>query len=409
MLIKRLTKLVCSLWLTVICLALGMVLVFVGTMAQVKLGLYEVQEIYFRSWIVFWEPGDSGVRIPVLPGGWTIGAVLLINLLSAHVKRFRMTWKKSGIVMVHAGLILLLVGQFATETGQIESFMKLHEGEAKNYSEDNRANELVIIDKSDPDHDKVVAIPSTLLEEGKALSHPALPFTLQVKEYFVNSEPQFRPGQGNGVRGVGSVLSFIEQPKTTRMDARDIPAALVEISGEGGGTWWVSNWIHEEKLQSGLLSQIRQFVEQGSMSRQAAGSLSQALAQPQAFQEGGRTYELSLRATRYYKPHFIRLIEFTHERYPGTEIPKDFASEVQVTREDTHEDRPVRIYMNNPLRYGGETYYQAGYEGEDVTILQVVRNPSWLIPYISCIIVLAGLLVQFLIHLVGFVAKRRKV
>lgn len=408
MFIDRLTKIVCSLWLTVICLTLGMILIFVGTLAQVTLGLYEVQEAYFRSWFVFWQPGESGVRIPVLPGGWTIGSVLLINLLAAHAKRFRPSWKKSGIFLVHGGLILLLVGQFATETGQIESFMRLAEGESKNYSEDNRGNELAIIDKSDPDHDKVISIPDGLLKAGAEFSHPELPFRLQVKAFFVNSEPQFRPGEGENLKGVGSVLGFAEAPKTTAMDARDIPAVRVEISGDGGGQWWLSNWTHEEKLQSGILDQARQFAQRGSMPHQAAGRLAQELTQPQTFVQDGRTFELALRATRYYKPHSIRLLEFTHERYPGTEIPKDFSSEVRVIRKDTGEDRSVRIYMNNPLRYGGETYYQAGYEGENLTILQVVRNPSWLVPYISCIVIVAGLLVQFLIHLIGFVAKWRK-
>ena len=65
--------------------------------------------------------------------------------------------------------------------------------------------------------------------------------------------------------------------------------------------------------------------------------------------------------------------------------------------------------MNNPLRYAGLTFYQASFEpGNDkVTILQVVRNPSWLLPYIACSLMTFGLLLQFGIHLVGFVQKRR--
>jgi hypothetical protein len=66
--------------------------------------------------------------------------------------------------------------------------------------------------------------------------------------------------------------------------------------------------------------------------------------------------------------------------------------------------------MNNPLRYAGYTFYQASFEpGNDkVTILQVVRNPSWLIPYIACSLMTLGLLWQFTIHLLGFIAKRRR-
>jgi hypothetical protein len=40
-------------------------------------------------------------------------------------------------------------------------------------------------------------------------------------------------------------------------------------------------------------------------------------------------------------------------------------------------------------------------------VLQVVRNPSWLTPYIGCAMVGAGLVIQFLYHLIGFVSKRK--
>jgi hypothetical protein len=64
--------------------------------------------------------------------------------------------------------------------------------------------------------------------------------------------------------------------------------------------------------------------------------------------------------------------------------------------------------MNNPLRYAGETYYQSGFDQDNRgTILQVVKNPSWLTPYLSCLLVGGGLVVQFLIHLLNFTMKRR--
>ena len=72
--------------------------------------------------------------------------------------------------------------------------------------------------------------------------------------------------------------------------------------------------------------------------------------------------------------------------------------------------------MNHPLRYGGYTYYQYQMTaGEAVvkagqaqsSVLQVVRNPSWLTPYIGCAMVGVGLIIQFLYHLIGFVSKRK--
>jgi cytochrome c biogenesis protein ResB len=130
--------------------------------------------------------------------------------------------------------------------------------------------------------------------------------------------------------------------------------------------------------------------------------------QPQQFSYRGHTYGLALRPERFYTPFSIELRKFSHDIYRGTDIPKNFSSRVRLQRPDTGEDREVLIYMNNPLRYAGETYYHSGFDDVDprVTILQVVHNPSWLTPYFSCILVAAGLIVQFLTHLIGFITKR---
>jgi hypothetical protein len=71
--------------------------------------------------------------------------------------------------------------------------------------------------------------------------------------------------------------------------------------------------------------------------------------------------------------------------------------------------------MNNPLRYAGLTFFQYQMAADEMvaregqrrsSTFQVVRNPSWLTPYLSCIIVALGLCWQFGYHLVGFVKRR---
>jgi hypothetical protein len=101
---------------------------------------------------------------------------------------------------------------------------------------------------------------------------------------------------------------------------------------------------------------------------------------------------LLLRQERYYLPFSIHLIEFRHDKYPGTDIPKNFSSRVRLQNLENREDREVRIFMNNPLRYAGETFYQASFDPDDHgSVLQVVHNPSWLTPYLSCVLVAIGL------------------
>jgi hypothetical protein len=72
----------------------------------------------------------------------------------------------------------------------------------------------------------------------------------------------------------------------------------------------------------------------------------------------------------------------------------------------------VEIYMNAPLYYRGETFYQSSWTTDprtgkaDGTILQAVRNPGWLLPYLSCAIVGLGMLVHFGLTLFRFVDRR---
>ena len=378
--VNRIVSFFTSLRLTVVCLSLALLLVFIGTLAQVDQGLYVAQNRYFRSLLVYWSPKGADWGIPVFPGGYLLGGILLVNLLAAHIKRFTFSKKKIGIFLIHAGLILLLLGQFATDLLQVETHMRLSGGEAKNYSESDRLSELVLINSASADKDQVVAISETALSERKQIRHPRLPFTIQVKDYYPNSRlsrraPMIDTEPPPATQGVGQQLKVQPAATTAKMDERNVPSAVVEILTPQGslGTWLVSGFLDE--LQS--------------------------------LKFDNRTYQVGLRLTRYYKPFYIELIKFSHDKYLGTDIPKNFSSRIRLHRPETGEDREVLIYMNNPLRYWGETYYQASWDPKDAsaTILQVVRNPSWLTPYLSCALIALGLVVQFLSHLISFARK----
>jgi hypothetical protein len=136
--------------------------------------------------------------------------------------------------------------------------------------------------------------------------------------------------------------------------------------------------------------------------------VSDALGAPQTFSWMNRTWQLAMRPARYYKPYSVTLQKFTHERYAGTEIPKNFASRVTLIDPERSSNRDALIYMNHPLRYRGDTFYQAGFQKDDsATILQVVHNPTFFAPYMACVIVAAGLILQFGYHLFAFARQRR--
>ncbi len=491
---KLLWNIFTSLRLTVTCLAFGIVLVFLGTIAQVTEGLWEAQERWFKSYFIWTGPAGADWQIPVMPGGYFVGIVLVLNLLAAHIKRFQFTKKKIGINLTHTGIILLLVGQLATDLFSDESLVSFREGETRSFTESHRDNELVFVTNSSKDADEVVSIPEEMVVAKGEIKHEKLPFTVRVKDYHANSEvlshdailkaygqltgalatvegqfasadglaPQAERAlesegrvtvwreafaaigendtrdivaaakriatqperearlrdelkkrfqgemltrfnaQGGAMRyaaeriarketisaetlpaaagnGAGKRALIVPLAETREMDKRNLPAATIELlqGGKGLGTWLVSPWLNDEELEI-----------------------------------AGGHWHTALRWERTYLPYSMKLLKTTHEVYPGTEIPKNFQSRVQIENLAKGEKREVDIYMNSPLRYEGLTYYQ--YQmGRDEraavgnSTLQVVKNPSWLTPYVGCAVVSLGMLWQFMYHLIGFTKKRR--
>ncbi|MBK8859145.1 MAG: cytochrome c biogenesis protein ResB [Opitutaceae bacterium] len=370
-----------SLKLTVVLLVLSIILVFWATIAQVRLGVWGVQEHFFRTFFVLSKLPGTEIPIPVFPGGYFIGGLLLLNLTAAHFARFALKWGKSGIALTHLGLVILLIGELLSGLWQEEYSLRLDEGQTKNYSESFRLSELALIDTTDAQFDDVFVVPEKLLARGRAVTHPPLPFRIVPKAYYPNASLQMRspataPNPSLATQGIGLQVTTTPLALTYKMDERNLPAAYVElIAPEGSlGTWLVS----------------------------------EQLAEPQTFTHAGRTWSIALRLQRHYKPYSLTLVNFSHDRYAGTEIPKNFSSRIRLTTPDGRDDREVLIYMNNPLRYAGLTFYQAGFDNNDrTTVLQVVRNPSWLLPYVACVLMSAGLLIQFGISLFAFVARRR--
>jgi hypothetical protein len=436
-------KVLASLRLTVVLFVLSMLLVFFGTVAQMDQGLFTVLHSFFRcflAWIpfqVFLRFGQVFFGLPTtwevsgtfpFPGGYTLGLLLLLNLIAAHAVRFRpfrrvrvrpeagaegepkslglgsgklqFEWKKTGILLIHSGLVIMLLGEAVTGFFAVESTMTLAENESVNFVDVSNSVELAITDPSDPEVNHVVTIPGKMLQEGKVLSHEALPFDIQVQERWDNSNlVQVRGMAGEDTRDVfftkrGSFWRVTPQGEERGVDAARedaVSARLVFRPKEGKGepaTQLLSMWFYKNYTRRSLVFP------------------------PQYVTAGGKAYRVELRPKRVYKPYTVQLIKFTHATFQGTDTPKDFASDVRVTDPEEKEDRTVHIWMNHPLFYRGETFYQAGYLPTDVpgtprgTVLQVVRNPGWVMPYLSCVMVALGMIIHFGVNLKKFQERR---
>lgn len=379
-----------SLRLTVLLLALSMVLIFVGTLAQVRVGVWEAVDTYFRSPIAWIDlqllVPESLAKVPFsvpFPGGALLGLFLLLNLIAAHSVRFKLTKRRFGVIVLHAGLIVLLAGEFVTAVFADEGLMSIDEGETVRFVEDIRSSELAVIDTSDPESDRVVTVPGALLARaartGEPIEHDALPFRIEVNGWMPNARLLRATGGARpaGDRGVGAEAFPEALPPARGVDGAqtDAPAAVVRLTKDNRtlGTWLL--WTN--------------------------------LIDPQAVDTGAQRYGLALRYKRTYKPYELTLLEFRHDRFTGTQIARNFSSRIRLVDPARGVDREVLIWMNNPLRYRGATFYQASYKpDESGTILQVVRNPGAALPYAACVLVAAGMLWHFGLGLGAFLRRR---
>jgi ABC-type transport system involved in cytochrome c biogenesis permease subunit len=360
-----------------------MILVLAGTFAQIDHGLWFVLEKYFRCFLTQIGP------VP-FPGGFTLGVALLLNLTAAFIVRFRWTARSAGPLISHAGLILLLAGEAVTALFAVEGNMRIDEGRGTQFIEHARRIELAVIDPSGQTLDQQIVIPGSLLQSAhntqQVIRDHRLPFDISIHHWFPNSslaeiaekKKVSKKFINPATTGAGTAFQAKEHPQATGIgNERNMPSAYITFTRDGTtlGTWLVSLFLRN----------------------------------PQVVVAKGNEYTIALRPERTYKPYTLYLKDFKFDRFTGTQVARNFSSLVQLIDPEQGENREVLIYMNHPLRYRGETFYQASFKSDETgTVLQVVNNPGWLLPYVSCSVMTLGLLWHFLFMLRRFLARREK-
>ncbi|MDR0579495.1 MAG: cytochrome c biogenesis protein CcsA [Campylobacteraceae bacterium] len=96
-------------------------------------------------------------------------------------------------------------------------------------------------------------------------------------------------------------------------------------------------------------------------------------------------------------PFSITLNDFQLERYPGSNSPSSYASEITLTDDEANVQMPYKIYMNHVLDYKGYRFFQASYDqDEGGSVLSVNKDPGKLPTYIGYFLLTLGLLINIL-------------
>jgi hypothetical protein len=160
---------------TVAILLGGIFLLFFASLDQAEFGLEHMLNHYVESFGVIWTYGKwlpfsqyfQWIKIP-LPGGYTLGLAIILNLFLQAIKNRLFEIKKLDFLLVYAGVITLIIGQGTSQILRKEHYINLNEGEVvqfveKQNSEKSKENAFSItLDKTTQEYYPQTNIPKSV-------------------------------------------------------------------------------------------------------------------------------------------------------------------------------------------------------------------------------------------------------
>ncbi|MBL8854712.1 MAG: cytochrome c biogenesis protein CcsA [Planctomycetaceae bacterium] len=333
---------------------------------------------------------DSGMRIL-----WQIcqcGVASLVVLIGLQFVFKR----KAGIVLLHGGLLLLLGNEIWVVLSHVEQRISGVEGETVSYSYDIRDVEMALIERVGDD-DRIITVPRPILERAAQKPDqwyfiPETELQFRVLQYFQNSSMGQTNKDNPATAGIGTSIQAESAALASGVGQGDtnVASAYVQFRNKS-----------EQDLGTFLITQAYEFY---------SGPIFKT---PNVIRNGDQTFVAVMWFKREYKPYTITINDVQAKNYPGTMTPQWYATEFTMEDPETNFSADQRVWMNNPLRYRNETFYQSGYNkdrmtGVETTTLQVVLNRGWMIPYLCCAMVTIGLIAQFLPVMLTYLDKAQR-
>lgn len=373
--LEEITKPFSSPKLVFYCLGWMMVILFLGTLDQKNIGLYQAQLKYFSSF-TFLLYG-----VPV-PGGYLAMTVLFVGLATKLAFHTRWNRNSLGVNITHFGGLLLLLGGFITAVFSREGNMALLEGQTSNAMVDYYNYEILIRDTTPVDHNLVTTFAHGWLKPGNVLKHERFPFPIEIVKVMENCEVQQRREGApapEGARGLFKNFDLIEAPSNKEAE-RNRMAVIFK-------------------------------VQKGDPAVDGVYAVFESMPIMQTFTVAGKKYEMELRKEETHLPFQIQLVKFKKETHPGTQIASAYSSRVKLLEGKITQD--YTIQMNEPLRYKGYIFYQASFSEDpqlgETSVLAVVKNEGRNFPYISSLIMCFGLLLHLFLKIPQLIQRKTEV
>jgi cytochrome c-type biogenesis protein CcsB len=115
----------------------------------------------------------------------------------------------------------------------------------------------------------------------------------------------------------------------------------------------------------------------------------------------GKTFGISYGSSMISLPFFIKLNDFILERYPGSNSPSGYKSDVILIDKANNVSKPFMIFMNNILKYKGYRFYQSSYDNDEKgTLLSVNHDIA------GMMVTYAGYFLLFLFIIISMINRK---
>ena len=115
------------------------------------------------------------------------------------------------------------------------------------------------------------------------------------------------------------------------------------------------------------------------------------VGEPVRFSFNGLNVDVAYGAEYIKLPFSIKLVKFDLERYPGSNSPASYASDVVLIDAEENINEPFRIYMNHVLDHRGYRFFQSSYDQDEKgTVLSVNNDPGTFPTYIGYLMLAIG-------------------
>ncbi|MDO7253250.1 cytochrome c biogenesis protein [Helicobacter cappadocius] len=308
----------CSFWVAIPLLAIYAIACAIATFVENDYGTAFAKSVVYDTW-------------------WFnfIHAYLFVVLIGTLIVSKAWSRKKYSSILFHSSLIVIIFGAGVTRFFGFEGTMHIREGQSTSIIKSADSSINITAVSLDGKIQKVFF-------KNPIFSH----FSCKSDE--VSKEPLLGyPKKSVKIFGKPLELKFIAACKTTQDKNNNTSYLVVEATYDGVSKTY--NIVGGPGIQSADVQ----------------------------LSFGDTLISMNWGVKNIHLPFALKLNKFDLERYPGSNSPSSYASEVEILDTQGNIIMPYKIYMNHVLDYDGYRFFQSSYDmDEKGTILSVNKDPG---------------------------------